>query len=149
MKKIHHFQTKCVYPSPDSNDHPFGDKSQSFVDVLIDGRSMHEMLKKHERIPCFGWGIQQFQQQNIDYFLLDELHPYLYHRYPLMVCSWCGDEDCGFISVLVEREGNLVTWQDFRIEPDDRSLPLGPFTFTWEEYERELRSTYTANERSR
>ncbi|MFD1885500.1 hypothetical protein [Paenibacillus wenxiniae] len=65
---------------------------------------------------------------------------YLYYRYPLFVCSWCRDEDCGFISVFVERKHNLVTWQDFRIEPGNRSLPLGPFTFEWEEYERELRS---------
>ncbi|GGJ18610.1 oxidoreductase [Paenibacillus hunanensis] len=130
MNHVHQFQVKRLQPSPDSNHYPFGDKSESFMDVLIDGRSMYDMLKQHDRIPCFGWGNHEFQQQNIDYFLLEDMHPYLYYRYPLMVCSWCGDEDCGFISVFVERTGDLVTWQDFKMEPDDRSLALGPFTFT-------------------
>ncbi len=56
MNHVHQFQVKRLQPSPDSNHYPFGNKSESFMDVLIDGRSMYDMLKQHDRIPCFGWG---------------------------------------------------------------------------------------------
>ncbi|WP_216625612.1 GNAT family N-acetyltransferase [Paenibacillus planticolens] len=30
-----------------------------------------------------------------------------------MVCWWCGDEECGFNSVKVDKENNVVIWKDF------------------------------------
>jgi len=134
---IHQFQTKDIFP-----DSAFTSKNQRFMDVLIDGQSIYNMLKEHGMIPCLGWGPDSYRMQNINYFLTVELHPDLGYQYPLMVCPWCGDEECGFISVLIERKGNVVIWKDFKVNSDNQSLPLGPFTFKWEEYEREIRSTY-------
>jgi len=42
MNHVHQFQVKRLQPSPDSNHHPFGNKSESFMDVLIDVRSMYD-----------------------------------------------------------------------------------------------------------
>ncbi|WP_411343292.1 oxidoreductase [Paenibacillus sp. WLX1005] len=141
MSKINRIETRRSKCYQDWEVKPEGQINTNFSDILIDGISIYDMLKKYEFIPCFGWGVQENQQQMVDYFLLNDMHPYLYWRYPLLVCAWCGDEECGFISVFVEREGNLVIWQDFRLEADNRSIPLGPFTFEWEEYEQAIRNT--------
>lgn len=142
MSNIHRIQTKRSKRYADSEVKPEGQVNPHFSDILINGISIYEMLKKHDMIPCFGWGVQEHQQQMVDYFLLNDRHPYLYYRYPLLVCPWCGDEECGFISVFVEREGDTVTWQDFRLGEEGELLPLGPFTFEWEEYEQAIRGTY-------
>lgn len=54
---------------------------------------------------------------------------------------WCGDEECGYISVKINREGDLVIWKDFRLEPDTKQIHVGPFYFEWEPYQRAIRDT--------
>lgn len=62
--------------------------------------------------------IQGVTMEMNDYFLLRKPHETMWYEYPLMVCSWCGDEGCGIVSVKIDRENNIVTWKDFFIEPD-------------------------------
>lgn len=76
-----------------------GNKNTTFADLIIDGKSLYQMLKRHDLVPALGWGTEENQRQMIQYFLLKEPHEYLYYRLPILVCPWCGDEECGYISV--------------------------------------------------
>ncbi|WP_227793456.1 hypothetical protein [Paenibacillus guangzhouensis] len=93
-------------------------------------------------VPSLGWGSQEHQINTIDYFLLKKQHDDLYYRYPILVCPWCGDEECGFISVYIEREDDIIIWQDFKVEPSNQNINIGPFYFKWENYERAINDTY-------
>ncbi|MCD1259239.1 oxidoreductase [Paenibacillus athensensis] len=119
-----------------------GNKNIRFADVMIDGRSLYGMLRKHDLVPIFGWGGRERQLETLDFFLLRKPHESLFYRYPLLVCPWCGDEGCGFISVKVDREGERVIWKDFYAEHQRLSIPLGPFVFSWALYEQAILSTF-------
>jgi len=119
-----------------------GNKNTTFADLIIDGKSLYQMLKKHDLVPALGWGTEENQKQMIQYFLLKEPHEYLYYRYPILVCPWCGDEECGYISVKVDREENVVIWKDFKLEHKNQPLNIGPFYFEWENYERAIQNTF-------
>lgn len=142
MKNINHLQTNPSSRYNDTDLEQEGNKNTKFADLIIDGSSLYQMLKMYDMVPSLGWGSEDCQRQMIDYFLLKQTHPYLYYRYPILVCPWCGDEECGFISVLIEREGDLVIWQDFKLEPDNKPINIGPFYFKWEEYESAINDTY-------
>lgn len=119
-----------------------GEKNTRFADLIIDGRSLFQMLKTYDMVPSLGWMSQDCQREMIDYFLLRRPHETMWYRYPVMVCYWCGDEGCGFISVKVDRENNIVTWKDFFLEPDMKKIDIGPFHFQWDHYKRVINSTF-------
>ncbi|MNC27983.1 hypothetical protein D3C75_761730 [compost metagenome] len=144
MNTFNCLQTKPSTRYDDCDPERVGNKNTMFADLIIDGRSLHQMLKKYDMVPALGWGSKDYQRLLIDYFLLKEMHPYLFYRYPIMVCPWCGDEECGFISVYIVKEGDLVIWQDFKLEPGNKSIDLGPFYFRWEEYEQAIHDTFGA-----
>ncbi|WP_336780341.1 oxidoreductase [Paenibacillus illinoisensis] len=118
-----------------------GNKNTTFADLIIDGKSLYQMLKRHDLVPALGWGSEENQRQMIQYLLLKEPHEYLYYRYPILVCPWCGDEECGYISVKVDREEDVVIWKDFILEHKNQPLNVGPFYFMWENYERSIQGT--------
>lgn len=81
MKTINQLQTK---PSSryDGLDHDQeGNKITKFADIIIDDRSLYQTLKKHDMVPSLGWGSEEHQRKMINYFLLNEMHEYLYYRY--------------------------------------------------------------------
>ncbi|WP_416294515.1 oxidoreductase [Paenibacillus illinoisensis] len=119
-----------------------GNKNTTFADLIIDGKSLYQMLKRHDLVPALGWGTEENQRQMIQYFLLKEPHDYLYYRYPILVCPLCGDEECGYISVKVDRDDDVVIWKDFMLEHKNQPLNIGPFYFMWENYERAIQNTF-------
>ncbi|PAF30364.1 oxidoreductase [Paenibacillus sp. 7516] len=123
-----------------------GNKNTTFADLIIDGKSLYQMLKRHDLVPALGWGTEENQKQMIQYFLLKEPHEYLYYRYPILVCPWCGDEECGYISVKVDREEDVVIWKDFMLEHKNQPLNIGPFYFVWENYEKVIQGTLVMGE---
>ena len=142
MKILNQLQTKpsSRYDSLDRDQE--GNKNTKFADIIIDGRSLYQTLKKHDMVPSLGWGSEEHQRKMINYFLLNEMHEYLYYRYPILVCPWCGDEECGFISVFIEKEENLIVWRDFKLEPSNKAINVGPFYFEWDEYEKVINGTF-------
>ncbi|WP_337032583.1 oxidoreductase [Paenibacillus illinoisensis] len=118
-----------------------GNKNTTFADLIIDGKSLYQMLKRHDLVPALGWGTEENQRQIIQYFLLKEPDEYLYYRYPILVCPLCGDEECGYISVKVDRDDDVVIWKDFMLEHKNQPLNIGPFYFVWENYERAIQHT--------
>ncbi|WP_127534654.1 oxidoreductase [Paenibacillus kobensis] len=141
-KKINNLEMK---PARRSDLGPIeeGEKDTAFADLIIDGKSLYEMLKKYNKfVPSFGWMSDDNQRDIIDYFLLRKPHETMWYRYPLMVCSWCGDEECGFISVQIDKENHLVSWKDFYLEPEKKKIDVGPFYFEWDNYKQVINSTF-------
>jgi len=141
---LNYLETKPSSRYEESDPNQDENKNTKFTDLLVDGKSLYQMLRKHDMVPALGWGSQERQTQLIDYFLLKKQHDYLYYRYPILVCPWCGDEDCGFISVYIMREEDIIIWQDFKLEPGNKNLNLGPFYFQWDNYERAINATFGA-----
>lgn len=142
MKKINFLETKPATRYDELDPNQDGNKNTRFADLIIDGRSIYQMFKKHDLVPSLGWGSEANQKLMIDYFLLREQHEYMYNRYPILVCPWCGDEDCGFISVFIERKEDIVIWKDFMKDHDNKTIPLGPFYFKWDNYKQVIDSTF-------
>lgn len=120
-----------------------GNKNTEFFDFIIDGQSLYQRLKSYDLVPALGWGSQEHQKQMQDYFLLNKMHPQLYYRYPMFVCPWCGDEECGFISIFIERNEDYVIWKDFKLEPSNNSISIGPFYFKWDNYKAAILNAYS------
>ncbi|MOA65573.1 hypothetical protein D3C78_1920150 [compost metagenome] len=57
------------------------------------------------------------------------------------MCPWCGDEECGFISVKIDRESDIIIWKDFVLEHDGKKIDIGPFYFHWDNYEQVINRT--------
>ncbi|QDX93428.1 oxidoreductase [Brevibacillus laterosporus] len=84
-----------------------------FADFIIDGKSLFDQFRKYDVVPSLGWGIKEYQDEMVSYFLMQKPHPLLWYRVPVLVCSHCGDLECGFISAKIERIGNTIVWKDF------------------------------------
>ncbi|MBH5316518.1 oxidoreductase [Paenibacillus sp. GSMTC-2017] len=143
MKTINHIETRLSSRYEDLDPNQDGNKNTQFADFIIDGDSLYKRLSKYEMVPALGWGTNEHQKLMIDYLLLKQRHEYLYYRYPILVCPWCGDEECGFISVSIDREEDIVIWQDFRLESENKKIDIGPFYFDWKNYSNEITKTYT------
>jgi hypothetical protein len=77
--------------------------------------------------------------------------PVAWRRTALYVCPENGDLYCGAITLVIERQGDEIVWQDFGYEtgldtdpPElDRMLSdLGPYRFVRPQYESVMRSGY-------
>lgn len=144
MGKINNLKTKPSRRYSEFDPEQDSNKNTKFADLIIDDTSLYQMLKQYDLVPSLGWGSEENQRLLMDYFLMEKEHPSLYYRYPILICPWCGDEECGFISVFIERKGNIVIWQDFKLEPGNKSIPIGPFYFEWENYKKMINDTYKA-----
>ncbi|MDR0271140.1 oxidoreductase [Paenibacillus sp.] len=142
MKTLNYLETRPSSRYDEFDPDQDGNKNTKFADLFIDGRSLYQLLRKHDMVPSLGWGSQEHQRNMIDYFLLKKQHGYLFYRYPILVCPWCGDEECGFISVYIEREDDIIIWQDFKVEPSNKNIKIGPFYFKWDNYESAINDTF-------
>ncbi|MEK4251768.1 oxidoreductase [Paenibacillus sp. FSL W7-1287] len=142
MKHINHLTTVRSSRYDRNDPAQEGNKNTEFFDFIIDGQSLYQWLKKYDMVPALGWGSQVHQKQMQDYFVLNKMHPSLYYRYPILVCPWCGDEECGFISVFIERHEDYVIWKDFKLEPNNITINIGPFFFEWANYKAAILKAY-------
>ncbi|MNH83720.1 hypothetical protein D3C73_361210 [compost metagenome] len=142
MKTINYLETRPSSRYDDLDPEQDGNKNTKFADLIIDGKSLYQKLREYDMVPSLGWGSEENQRLLIDYFLLRRSHEYLYYRFPILVCPWCGDEECGYISVLVERDEELVIWSEFKLEHDNKPINIGPFYFEWENYEKVINDTF-------
>ncbi|MEE4576726.1 oxidoreductase [Paenibacillus polymyxa] len=142
MTTINTLQTKLSSRYDEFDPEQDGNKNTKFADLIIDGRSLYQMLKKHDLVPSLGWGSEDQQKEMIQYFLLKKPHEDMYYRYPILVCPWCGDEECGYISVKIYREEEIVIWKDFKLEHENKPINIGPFYFEWANYERVIHDTF-------
>ncbi|WP_368072470.1 hypothetical protein [Paenibacillus sp. KS1] len=68
MKKINFLETKPATRFDEFDPNQDGNKNTRFADLIIDGRSIYQMFKKHDLVPSLGWGSEANQKLMIDYF---------------------------------------------------------------------------------
>ncbi|BBH24440.1 hypothetical protein Back11_57850 [Paenibacillus baekrokdamisoli] len=116
-----------------------------FIDFLIDGRSLYELVKRHGFIPVLEPEDKNLELR-ISELTLVRLSPLGGNRYPIFVCAQCGDLDCGYISAIIEESNNMICWRDFKKGEDMKLNHIGPFYFKQRDYNNELnRATPTAS----
>jgi len=140
MMKKNHIETKLAQRFDETD--PAQDKNTNFADIFIDGYSLYQRLKSYDMVTAFGWGGDEQQKLMIDYFLLKKPFELMYHRYPILVCPWCGDLDCGYISLNIEKEKDIVTWSNFILERNNTRIQTGPYHFQWDNYKNAIEHTY-------
>ncbi|CAM4490302.1 hypothetical protein FHS16_005450 [Paenibacillus endophyticus] len=113
-----------------------------FADLVIDSVSLFQRLKEYDFIPAFGWGNDEHQQLITDYFLFKYPFELKYHRYPILICPQCGDLECGYISVAIDKESDIVEWSNFYLEHNNQPLDIGPFHFKWDNYKSAIEKAY-------
>lgn len=113
-----------------------------FADLVIDSVSLYQRLKEYDLVPAFGYGNADQQKLITDYYLFKCPFDYKYHRYPIMICPQCGDLDCGYISVAIDKEADIVEWSNFYLEHNNLLLNIGPFHFEWDNYKSTIEKTF-------
>jgi hypothetical protein len=115
------------------------------------------MVWDHERRTFPDDLAHPYVVQHREMLLIPQLAQVLHSkRVPLYTCALCGGYDCGTICVRVIRAGDNIEWKEFRQEvnygweekgqwvpgePDfaKQWAGIGPFTFSYAEYEQCLR----------
>jgi hypothetical protein len=124
-------------------------KQQPYLDFLIDGRRLTQLLFTKgyggiDLIPSFGWPGEAGRQMEREAAarLLRMAEPDLpKERCSLLVCPECADLGCGVVTAVVERESDRYVWREFGFEmPCNPELDLASFehiyqlTFNRDEY---------------
>ncbi|CAG1013362.1 hypothetical protein ANRL4_04913 [Anaerolineae bacterium] len=134
-----------------------GKTQREYLDFVIDGQSLGDLLNSGDYIGCLGWLPVDVEQQSIDELLLKRRSELTSGRYRLYICPECGDLDCGAITVQIEKTADQFMWKDFGFE-NNRDEPIldrqqyrhvGPFQFNKIEYWQVLSNKPSAQETRR
>ncbi|MFC4777207.1 oxidoreductase [Paenibacillus sp. GCM10023252] len=139
MKRINNIETKLSHRFNENDHERLSNKNIKFADIMIDGESLYHKLKKYDMIPALGWGSLEQQSLTLEYLLFKKPFELTYHRYPILICPECGDLECGFLSVSIDLEDDIVTWSNFMLEHDNVLIDLGPYYFHWDDYRRAIK----------
>jgi hypothetical protein len=126
-----------------------GRTQRDYLDFVVDGQSLHDLLKLGDNIGCLGWLPQDSEQVILQQLMAERLSVLENDRYPIYVCAECGDIGCGAVTVQIEKAQNGFVWKNFGYENDyDKSMRdletyknIGPFHFKQEDYVDALRSS--------
>lgn len=95
----------------------------------------------NQLIPSPGSGTKEYQEEMIRCFLMQKPHAFLWYRVPIMVCSHCGDLECGYISAKIERTHGTIVWKDFYRDDYRIKMNIMPLSFNYESYKEAIEST--------
>jgi hypothetical protein len=123
-----------------------GIPARDYLDFLVNGQSLEEMLRPGGNIGVLGWGDPAAERASIELLLVRGTPPFASGRVPLFVCAVCGELDCGAVAVRVERTYAGIEWSGFAFESTQpgaspqriREQP-GPFLFEKRAYSEVLR----------
>ena len=115
---------------------------REFLDFVIDGRSLLDLLGGLDLVGCLGWGDAAVESTAAKRLLLRIPSELASGRIPLYICAECGDLDCGAVTAHIERTADAFVWSDFGMESGADSgitrypkwQDLGPFAFHKAEY---------------
>lgn len=121
----------------------YWDKPFVFKDFIIDGVSLYNKIKLlgYKYVPCLGWGVIEFQKENIERLILNEPPDLSDGKYSLLICP-CSDIECGCIAVSINRINDMIVWDEFEVKHQNITLnQMGPYFFKWEEYKKIIESS--------
>jgi hypothetical protein len=58
------------------------------------------------------------------------------------MCPQCGSLECGYFSVAIDKESDIVEWINFYLEHNNQRLEIGPFRFKWDNYKSAIEKAY-------
>lgn len=120
-------------------------QSVLYVDFLINGSSLYEMIKKvhydnMDLMGCFAKGWDALNKHSKMQFLLEEKAETEAGRSLLYVCPQCADLGCGAFGCKIAKTNEFYIWSDFAYEKgyEDSVLicTIGPFYFAIDSYEK-------------
>jgi hypothetical protein len=95
-------------------------KPRSFLDFVIDGRSLKDDLDSDgyiDDVSIVGSGfLAEAERSWLDILLGDKQPALESGRVESYVCGECGDIGCGSITISLEFEAKAVVWRDFGFE---------------------------------
>jgi len=119
-----------------------GKTRRAYLDFIVNGQSLHDLLKPVDRIGCLGWLPPKAEQIIVEQLTTELLSELGNHRYSIYICPECGDIGCGAITVQIEKTEDGFVWKNLGYENDyDESISdfkryekIGPFHFRKSEY---------------
>lgn len=117
-----------------------GRTERRFLDFVIDGMPLWSRINA-DFISPFGWLGADEQETSIRR-LLRKTPPDMHDgRTTLYICPECGDLGCGAVTLLVQREMDVIVWKDFGVQNNyedvvhtDGFHDIGPFSFNEGQY---------------
>jgi hypothetical protein len=123
-----------------------------FLDFVIDGNSLYE--KVDDFITPLGWLRIQDTQQAVDRLLRKQPSDFSSNRNSIYICPECADLGCGAVTVVIERNADLIVWRDFAFQNNydetilrDGFQDLGPFYFDTRGYYTEIKKALLKEDR--
>lgn len=119
---------------------------RDYLDFIIDGKSLGDILKIGDFIGCLGWLKSESDKKFSDELLLNFSPELESGRCQLYICPECADIGCGAYTAHVQRSEEDVIWKDFGYEDDlhnaepdlEKYKNIRPFSFKWTEYQKVL-----------
>ena len=146
------FEVRRAERMPEHTDFGGWRTGRVYADFVVNGVALSSLVQRRgDLISRLGWGPRKAQEEAVACLLLESPpdFPWGGGRRALYVCPEDGDLHCGAVTAVVERDGETVIWRDFGYETgldidpaelDTRDLSeLGPFYFSWPEYESVVR----------
>lgn len=91
-----------------------GKTHREYLDFVIDGKVLGDLLRPGDYIGCLGWSIQE--QIVLEQLLTKRPSELGNNRYSIYVCAECGDLGCGAITVEIEKTRDAYIWKNFGFE---------------------------------
>ena len=134
-----------------------GRTRRDYLDFVVNGQSLHDLLKTGDNIGCLGWFPSSIEENILEQLRTNLLSDLGNDRYPIYVCAECGDIGCGAITVQIEKTEQGYIWKNFGYENDyDESMSdfesykeIGAFHFRESAYLEALQSSQNPERRSR
>ena len=117
-----------------------GCTERRFLDFVIDEVPLWSRLK-FDFISPFGWLSPEQHEASINRFLRKAPADLPDGRIALYICPECGELDCGAVTMLVQREADVIVWKDFGVQNNYENVvhrdgleDIGPFRFDVRQY---------------
>src|SRR5512138_3222452 len=132
-----------------------GRTRREYLDFIVDGQSLHDLLSPGDNIGCLGWLPPDAERRYREELTATRLSALGNNRCPIYVCAECGDLGCGAITVQIDKTKDGFVWRRFGYENDYAESmsdfagyeSIGPFYFNESEYLETLKSGQDAGKR--
>ncbi len=126
-----------------------GQMQRDYLDFVVDGKVIYELVAPGDCIGCLGWGLQEIEKHTIAQLLLEESPEPESGRVPIYICPECGALGCGAVTVKIEKSSEWIVWSDFAFENNYEGTvelysEVGPFYFKKDPYTQVLRGREVA-----